>query len=130
MVRTRGWKQTGGVLSILPELHWKCNVILVPLPQSAALYKEVLDKMTKNIAGIQILSIEQIRHPSLEETYKGMKKLIKKQCTNANANAQDLFHGTKDKGIAGIAEDGFDDRYFNVSGMYGKCGENSSIYFH
>jgi hypothetical protein len=48
-----------------------------------------------------------------------MKKLIKKQCTGADPKEQELFHGTKGDGIDGITEDGFDDRYFNTSGMYG-----------
>lgn len=68
---------------------------------------------------ITLESIEEIRNPSLEETYLGMKKLIKKQCPNQNPNEQELFYGTKGDGIDGIVEDGFDDRYFN-GGLYGK----------
>lgn len=128
MTTDRGWKQTGPVLSVLPELHWKCNVILVPLPRTAALYTDVSTKMA-NIPGVQILSIEEIRNPSLEETYEGMKKLIKKQCTGANPNEQELFHGTSGDGINGIIEDGFDDRYYNASGMYGKYRHNYSTSF-
>ena len=115
----RGWKQTGSPVSILPELHWKCYVILVPLPRTTALYTEVSTKMG-TIAGMKILSIEQIRNPDLEETYEGMKKMIKKQCKDGNPNEQELFHGTKTDGVVGIAENGYDDRYFNASGMYGK----------
>jgi HrpA-like RNA helicase len=115
----RGWKETGEKLSIIPEPHWKHNVILVPLPKSAVLYIDVSNKMS-SISGIRIISIEQIRNPFLEETYEGMKKLIKKQCTGANPNEQELFHGTKGDGINGIIEDGFDDRFFNSAGMYGK----------
>lgn len=130
MVDDRGWKQTGPILMVLPELHWKCNVILVPLPQSAALYTEVSNKMTSHVTGARISSIEQIRNPSLEETYEGMKKLIKKQCTGANPNEQELFHGTSGDGITGILEDGFDDRFFNATGMYGKYQDSRySRYF-
>jgi len=119
MENIRGWTRMEQVLSVLPEPHFKYNAILVPLPRSAVLYKNVSQKM-QNIGGVQILSIEEIRNPSLEETYEGMKKLIKKQCIGANPTEQELFHGTSGDGIDGIKEDGFDDRYFNTSGLYGK----------
>jgi hypothetical protein len=119
----RGWKETGERLSVIPSTHWKQNVILVPLLRSAVLYTEVSKKMD-NIPGVNIVSIEEIRNPFLEETYEGMKKLIKKQCTGANPNEQELFHGTNGEAIDGITEDGFDDRYFNANGMYGKYRES------
>jgi hypothetical protein len=119
MVDIRGWNRKSPDLLVVPKPHWKENVVLVPLPSSSVLFIEVSDKM-KVISGIRILSIEQIRNPFLEETYEGMKKLIKKQCTGANPNEQELFHGTNGDGINGITEDGFDDRFFNAAGMYGK----------
>ncbi len=119
MTKVREWNETGEALSVIPTPHWKQNVVLVPLPRSAVLYTEVSKKMG-NINGINIVSIEEIRNPFLEETYEGMKKLIKKQCTGDNPNEQELFHGTSGEGISGITEDGFDDRYFNAAGMYGK----------
>jgi hypothetical protein len=115
----RGWKQTNHI-SVLPEPHLKYYVVLVPLPRTAVLYTDVSNKMKSSISGVQIVSIEEIRNPFLEETYEGMKKLIKKQCTGANPNEQELFHGTKGEGINGIKEDGFDDRYFNTGGLYGR----------
>jgi hypothetical protein len=118
MTKVRGWKKIDEELSVIPEPHWKHHVVLVPLSKSAVLYKDICDKM-KNIPNLHIVSIEEIRNPFLEETYEGMKKIIKKQCPNVNPNEQELFHGTKNEGIDGIAEDGFDDRYFAV-GMYGK----------
>jgi hypothetical protein len=119
MVDIRGWNRKSPDLLVVPKPHWKENVVLVPLPSSSVLFIEVSNKM-KVISGIRILSIEQIRNPFLEETYEGMKKLIKKQCTGANPNEQELFHGTNGDGINGITEDGFDDRFFNAAGMYGK----------
>ena len=120
MIDSRGWKEIGQPLHVIPEPHWKHHVVLVPLTRSAVLYTEVSTKMTNGITGAQILSIEEIRNPFLEETYEGMKKLIAKQCPGNNPNEQELFHGTKDKGIDGITEDGFDDRFFNAGGMYGQ----------
>jgi hypothetical protein len=117
MVTVRGWTQIARELSVIPKPH-NHNAILVPLSRSAVLYIEVSNSL-KQIPGIQIQSIEEIRNPFLEETYEGMKKLIKKQCDKANPNEDELFHGTKGEGIEGITEDGFDDRYF-TGGLYGK----------
>ncbi|CAF4296798.1 unnamed protein product, partial [Adineta steineri] len=50
---------------------------------------------------------------------EAMKKIISKQCTGFNPNEHLLFHGTKDDGIKGIAEDGFDDRFFIPTGAWG-----------
>jgi hypothetical protein len=119
MTTVRGWTETGRRLPFIPMPHLKYHAILIPLSRSAVLYTEVSNKMN-TIPGKRILSIEEIRNPFLEETYEGMKKLIKKQCPEENPNEQELFHGTQKKGIEGITEDGFDDRYFSASGMYGK----------
>lgn len=118
MIGVRGWTKIDPDISVVPEPHFKQNAILVPLPKSSTLYKEITNKM-QVIGSITIASIEEIRNPSLEETYLGMKKLIKKQCPNQNPNEQELFHGTGGDGIEGIVEDGFDDRFFNA-GFYGK----------
>ncbi|UJR07847.1 hypothetical protein I4U23_012130 [Adineta vaga] len=118
MVNVRKWTLMDSALSVIPQPHFKYHAILVPLPRSAVLYTEICTKMAR-IPGAKIVSIEEIRNPSLEETYEGMKKLIKKQCPAANPNEQELFHGTKSTGIEGITEDGYDDRFFNTSGLYG-----------
>jgi hypothetical protein len=118
MVNIRKWNKINEELSVIPEPHWKYHAVLVPLPKTAVLYTEVESKMTV-IPNLRIVSIEEIRNPFLEETYEGMKKLIKKQCAHGNPNEMELFHGTKAEGVEGIIEDGFDDRYFSV-GMYGK----------
>ncbi|CAF1368230.1 unnamed protein product [Adineta steineri] len=115
----RGWTQDLPAISVIPDPHSKYYAILVPLPPTATLYLDVSTKMKNSIPAAQIISIEEIRNPYLEETYEGMKKLIAKQCSNQNPNEQELFHGTKINGIKGITEDGFDDRYFNKSGLYG-----------
>jgi hypothetical protein len=126
MIKSRGWKEIGQRLAIIPEPHWKHNAILVPLPNTAVLYIEILEKLSV-IDGIRIISIEQIRNPFLEEIYEGMKNVIKKQCKGANPNEQELFHGTSGDGINGIVEDGFDDRFFNSDGMYGKYRDSSIL---
>ena len=119
MTQTRGWTEAGTRLSILPSPHFKHNTVLVPLARSATLYVDVSSKMNA-IASVRIISIEEVKNPFLEELYEGMKKLIKKQSTNENPNEQELFHGTKDDGIKGVIEDGFDDRYFSTGGLYGE----------
>ena len=118
MINVRKWQTFDQELSVIPEPHWKYHAVLVPLSSTAALYQEIKNKMSV-IPNLKIQSIEEIRNPFLEETYEGMKKIIKKQCTGSNPNELSLFHGTKAEGIDGITEDGFEDRYFAV-GMYGK----------
>jgi len=118
MINIRKWEKLDQELSVIPEPHWKYHAVLVPLSSTAVLYQEIKNKMSV-IPNLKIQSIEEIRNPFLEETYEGMKKIIKKQCKGANPNELSLFHGTKADGIDGIVEDGFDDRYFAI-GMYGK----------
>ncbi|CAF3952698.1 unnamed protein product, partial [Rotaria sp. Silwood1] len=85
MTQVCGWTQIGPDLSVLPDPHFKYYAILVPLSRSAALYTEVSNKI-KSISSVQIISVEEIKNPYLEETYEGMKKLIGKQCTQRNPN--------------------------------------------
>jgi hypothetical protein len=68
---------------------------------------------------VQVISIEQVKNPYLEDSYEAMKKIISKQCSGFNPNERTLFHGTKETGINGITEDGFDDRFYNASGAWG-----------
>ena len=119
MTKIRGWTETGDRISIIPQPHFKHYAVLVPLTKSATLYTEVSTKMT-SIAGMRIVSVEEVKNPFLEEVYEGMKKLIGKKCPNQNPNEQELFHGTKETGINGVSEDGFDDRYFSTGGLYGE----------
>ncbi|CAF1184384.1 unnamed protein product [Rotaria sordida] len=114
-MQQRGWTQDGLIISVIPDPHYKYYAILVPLPSSATLYTDVSTKM-KSIPSVQIVSIEEIQNPYLEETYEGMKKLITKQCPNQNPNERELFYGTKNVESQGITEDGYDDRYFNKDG--------------
>lgn len=37
-----------------------------------------------------------------------------------NSNSKLLFHGSKSLGIKGIKESGFDSRFFNPTGFYGR----------
>ena len=117
MINIRGWKKINQELSVIPQPHRQYHSVLVPLPKGT-LYNEIKTKMNV-ITNIKILSIEEIRNPHLEEIYEGMKKVIAKQCTGANPNELLLFHGTNGDGVEGIAEDGFDDRYY-AGGRYGK----------
>lgn len=75
--------------------------------------------MRKISGSLQIVSIEQIKNPYLEDSYQAMKKIIAKQCPAFNPNERLLYHGTSGPGINGITEDGFDDRFFNPDGAWG-----------
>ncbi len=120
MIKIRGWTQSGEPFSVIPEPPAKYYALLVPLPSSTNLY-EVLSQQMRLIGGsLRIMSIEQVKNPYLEEAYEAMKKIISKQCKGFNPNERFLFHGTKEDGIKGITEDGFDDRFFVPTGAWGK----------
>ena len=119
MIQIRHWIQHGKPFLVVPNPHIKHHALLVPLPKNATLYEDVLNQMKKISSSIQILSIDQVKNPLLEDSYEAMKKIIAKQCPGSNPNEQELFHGTKADGINGIVEDGFDDRFFVATGLYG-----------
>jgi hypothetical protein len=75
------------------------------------------------IPNVQVLKIEQIRNPGVEDLYLGMKKLIQSQCEDGNLNERELFHGTKGKGIDGVRDYGYDDRYSGTLTSKGDWGE-------
>ena len=119
-MQNRGWTQLGQPMHFIPDPPPKYNVVLVPLPESTELYKSIVQQMKTYIGSqVQVLSIEQIKNPLLEEAYISIKQLIAKQCTGQNPNERELFHGTKAEGIDGILNDGFDDRYWR-KGKWGK----------
>ena len=119
MVDIRQWQQLGQPFNVIPNPHPRYNAVLVPLHYTSTLYQAVSQQM-KWIPGIRIVSIEQIKNPHLEEMYEGMKKLITRQCVKRIPNERELFHGTSGEAINGIVEDGFDDRYFSSSGLWGR----------
>jgi hypothetical protein len=119
MTNIRGWTQLGEPFSIIPEPPPKYYALLVPLPSSTNLYKVLTQQMKTISSSLQVISIEQIKNPYLEDAYEAMKKIISKQCTGFNPTERLLFHGTSGPGINGITEDGFDDRFFNPTGAWG-----------
>jgi hypothetical protein len=119
MTRIRHWQQLGEPFNVIPNPHPKYNAVLVPLHYTSTLY-QALSQQMKLINGIHIVSIEQIKNPHLEEMYEGMRKVIARQCTGNKPNERKLFHGTSGDAINGIIDDGFDDRFFNPDGAWGK----------
>ena len=112
MVNIRHWQQLGVLFLVELDPHPHCYAVLVPLHNSSTLYQDLAQKMRLIGDSVQIVSIEHIRNPYLEDSYDAMKKIIAKQCKGFNPNECELYHGTKGPAIKGIAEDGFDDRFF------------------
>ncbi|CAF0889255.1 unnamed protein product [Didymodactylos carnosus] len=125
MVQTRGWTQLGEPMHVIPDPPPKYQVVLVPLPQSTALYQLIVQQMKTIGNQVKVLSIEQIKNPLLEDAYLANKKLIAKQCTGQNPNERELFHGTKGDAIDGILENGFDDRYWGTNYSKGNWGHGA-----
>ncbi|CAF4020786.1 unnamed protein product [Rotaria magnacalcarata] len=111
-MKSRGWTQLGQPMHVIPNPPPKYPAVLVPLHESTIAYITVLTKMKSSISDrVEVLSIVQIKNPSLEDAYLATKQLIAKQCKGENPNERELFHGTKNDGIDGIYKDGFDDQY-------------------
>jgi hypothetical protein len=123
-MQNRGWTQFGQPMHVIPNPPPKYHVVLVPLPESTELYKSLVQQMKSNIGyQAQVLSIEQIKNPLLEDTYISMKQIIAKQCRGQNPNERELFHGTHGAAIDGILNDGYDDRYWGENFGKGKWGK-------
>lgn len=116
----RGWKQKGEAINVNPSPPPRHYSILVPLPSKSTLYQSVATEMKKIDTNIKIIAIDEVRNPLLEDTYEAIKKMIAKECPGSNPNERKLFHGTTIDGSKGILENGFDDRFFNPQGAWGK----------
>ena len=115
---TRGWTQIGSPLIDKPQ-QVKPKFVISPLSTASELYKNI-ENAIQEIAGITIISIEQIYNSELECIYQSMKKLIANECVDNNANEKFLFHGTRiDKGKE-IMKEGFDYGFFKTHGSFGK----------
>ncbi|CAF1615408.1 unnamed protein product, partial [Didymodactylos carnosus] len=119
MVNIRHWTQLGQPFLVVPNPDPKYWSVLVRLPSSDKLYKDVEAQMKNIENNTTILSIEQIRNPLLEDQYEAMKRIIAKQCSSFDPNERELFHGTNGEAIDGIRDNGFDDR-FSKTGNWGK----------
>lgn len=121
----RQWKQVGEPSNYIPRPYAKYNAVLVPLPQTSTLFKAISTTLKTIANSVQIISIDEIKNPFLEDTYEAMKKIIGREC-KGNPNEQKLYHGTKGDAINGIVEDGFDDRFSIRRGAWGKLFFSSS----
>lgn len=123
----RGWTETGIRLNYIPPPPVKYHAVLAPLPPASTLYKALEQTMKSKIsASVQILSIEEIRNPLLQDTYEAMKKVIARECPRHDPNERELFHGTKNVAVAGIVEIGFDDRRALSDRAWGECNLRST----
>ena len=126
-MESRGWKQIGEPVFVIPNPPLEYKYTKVALPKSTALYKTLSQEMQKIGSGIKIISIEQIKNPHLEQIYESMKQQIADECKNNNPNECELYHGTRDDGIDGILEDGYDNRSWSRNGAWGKSYSYLSI---
>ena len=123
MVDVRGWTMIKPSLYVIPRPPGRYRVVFAPLPPSFDLYQDI-EKQIQKIPQAQVIKIEQMRNPGLEELYLGMKKLIQIQCENGDVNERELFHGTKGTAIDGIKDYGYDDRYIGTTTSKGDWGMN------
>lgn len=134
MTKIRGWTMIEPPMHVIPKPPKKYRVVLVPLPKSFDLYKEIVKRIRAAIPNVNIIKIEELRNPGLEALYYGMKGLIESQSRDSNVNERDLFHGTKGNAIDGIKTYGYDDRYSGSTtshgGDWGECIMEMRSYSH
>jgi hypothetical protein len=116
----RKWTQLGEPFSFIPPPDPQYCSVLVPLTPTSVLYKKLSARIETISDSVQINSIEQIKNPLLEDAYEAMRSLIARQSPVFTENEGEFFHGTREKGIQGITDYGFDDRYFSSTGRWGK----------
>ncbi|CAF3205098.1 unnamed protein product [Rotaria socialis] len=124
MVNVRHWSVKDPSVYVIPKPPNKYLVALAPIPPSSDLYKDLV-KQLQVIPNIQIIKMEIIRNPGTEDLYLGMKKLIQKQLKDGNVNEKELFHGTTGKGIDGIRDYGYDNRYYGANTAKGDWGHGT-----
>ena len=86
---TRGWTQIGSPLVDKPQ-QIKPKFAISPLSTDSELYKSIENRL-QEIAGMTVISIEQIYNSELEFIYQSMKKLIANDCVDNNANENFCF---------------------------------------
>lgn len=119
-MKQRGWTQQGEPINVNPSPPPRCFSVLVPVPSASPLYQSLANEMKKIGTNVRIFSIEEVKNPLLEDTYEANKKMIAKECPGSNPNERKLFHGTRSANTKSIIENGFDDRFFNKSGAWGR----------
>ena len=122
MVTVRGWSEIAPPMHVIPQPPNKYRVVLVPLPSTFKVYTDLV-KLLQVIPNIQIQKIEEIKNRGMEHLYYGMKETIASQCKHGDPNERELFHGTKNLGINGIRDYGYDNRFFGRNHAKGDWGK-------
>jgi len=66
------WTQLDEPFSVIPEPHPHDYAVLVPLHYSNTLYEDLLQSIKMINNTLQIISIEQIKNPYLEDAYEAI----------------------------------------------------------
>eukprot|EP01102_Stenamoeba_stenopodia_P022448 TRINITY_DN9350_c0_g2_i1.p1 TRINITY_DN9350_c0_g2~~TRINITY_DN9350_c0_g2_i1.p1 ORF type:complete len:540 (+),score=95.22 TRINITY_DN9350_c0_g2_i1:577-2196(+) len=118
-MKDRGWTPaTNENLVFVPSKGMHGSSTLINVPKSDPQYNHINSIFASMFSSATIVSIEQIRCPSLDLLYEAMKNSVAKE-NDGEANEKGLFHGTREDSVKGIQDSGFDDRYFSKSGNFG-----------
>jgi hypothetical protein len=118
-MNSRGWKQIGPELNVVPDPPAKYFVVLTPLPEDTSLHVKLLEKLQKKIQGFHLVAIEEIKNTALEDLYVDLKTIIEDEC-RGDPNEMELFHGTRGESVESILNHGYDDRYYARDGAWGE----------
>ena len=118
-MKSRGWKQTGPEVSVLPNPPTKYLVLLTPFPETNPLFVKLVEQLNEKVKGFQLVSIEEIKNSLIENSYLAMKNIIARECGVIDGNEKGLYHGTGADAIVSILNHGYDDRYYSKEGAWG-----------
>ena len=117
-MKARGWNELGRK-PLIPNRGPKAGASFALIASKDPLYVKVHAEFSKSLPGKTIESMKLISTFNIDLIYQGIKQQIELE-NNGEANETLLFHGTRSaENVQSIMDKGFDDRYWNLSGLYG-----------
>ena len=81
-------------------------------------FKQHFPEFMQKMKNAKIVEVLQLKNSNLDQCYDSVRQWIINE--GQKTNEKFLFHGSKEAGIFGIYDGGFDSRYFAKDGYYGR----------
>jgi hypothetical protein len=81
-------------------------------------FKKNFPEFLQKMPNANIVEVHQLKNSGWDQCYDSVRQWIINE--GEKTNEKFLFHGSKEAGIIGIYEGGFDSRYFAKDGYYGR----------
>jgi hypothetical protein len=118
-MQTRGW-------TLVKEVHYvpvneRVGYTVLPISRYSAefeRFKGRLAAMPKNPG--KLVDMYEIQSGEMDALYKGMKDFLQNKNKGDPNEKEELFHGTKEDAVNAILRNGFDDKFWNAGGFFGR----------